>query len=120
MKLSTTTGRDLEAAKEPISQEISQAWDPADEDAPVPDAIAHARDLVSEGQCVEAGKRVEAYAADHPTDKDSGIGWLEVAHCYAKKGDTETAREMAEKALHIPAYESEARAFLDSLSPPGE
>ena len=120
MRLSAPTGRELESARAPVSEEISQANDLADEDTPVPDAIANARDLASEGKCVEAGKRVDAYATDHPTDKASGIGWLEVAHCYAKKGDTETAREMAEKALHIPAYESEARAFLDSLSPPGE
>ena len=103
-----------------MSQEISQARDLADEDEPVPDAIAEARNLVSEGKCVEAGKRVEAYATDHPTDRASGIGWLEVARCYAKKGDTQAAREAAEKALGIPAHESEARALLDSLSPPGE
>ncbi len=66
------------------------------------------------------GKRVEAYTTDHPKEKASGAGWLEVARCYAKKGDTKAAREMAEKALEIPAYESEARTFLATLPPPAE
>jgi hypothetical protein len=100
MALSASSGRDL-----------------AYEEAPVPDAIAQARDLASEGQCVEAGKMVEAYSTEHPKEKASGAGWLEVARCHAKKGATRTAREMAEKALEIPAYESEARTFLASLPP---
>ncbi len=87
------------------------------EEAPVPDAIAQAQDLASKGQCIEAGKIVEAYTTDHPKEKASGAGWLEVAHCHEKKGDTKAAREIAEKALEIPDYKSEARAYLDSLPP---
>jgi hypothetical protein len=60
---------------------------------------------------------VETYSTARPKEEASGAGWLEVARCFAKKGDTEAAREMAEKALDIPAHESEARAFLDSLPP---
>jgi len=86
-------------------------------DTPIPPTIARAMDLALEGECIEAGKRVEAYATDHPKEKASGAGWLEAARCYAKQGDTEAARKMAEEALKIPAYESEARTFLDTLPP---
>lgn len=109
-----------ETGELPEAPSSPQGRDLVDEDAPVPDAIADARDLASEGKCEEAGKRVEAYETDHPKQETSGTGWLEVARCYAERGDTEAARETAEKALHIPAHESEARTFLDSLPPPGE
>ena len=89
-------------------------------DTPVPPTIARAMDLASEGECSEAGQGVEAYTKEHPKEKASGAGWLEVARCYAKKGDTKAAREMAEKALEIPDYESEARTFLDTLPSPAE
>lgn len=89
-------------------------------DTPVPPTIARAMDLASEGECSEAGQGVEAYTKEHPKEKASGAGWLEVARCYAKKGDTKAAREMAERALEIPDYESEARTFLDTLPPPAE
>ncbi len=91
--------------------------DLAYEAAPVPPAIEQALDLASEGQCAEAGKRLETFTNEHPKQKASGAGWLEVARCHAKKGDIKAAREMAEKALEIPAYESESRAFLASLPP---
>jgi Tfp pilus assembly protein PilF len=91
--------------------------DLAYEKAPVPQAIARALDLASEGQCDEAGQQVETYTTDHPKEEISGAGWLEIARCYEKKGDTKAAREMAEKALEIPAYESEARALLATLPP---
>jgi DNA-binding SARP family transcriptional activator len=99
----------------------SPGRDPASEEAPVPHAIAQALDLASEGHCDEAERQVETYTTDHPKKEASGAGWLEAARCYAKKGDIKAAREMAEKALEIPACESEARVFLDSLPsfPPG-
>jgi len=104
----------------PLSLPTSPGRDLASVKTPVPHTIARALELASEGHCTEAGQRVEAYTTEHPKEKASGAGWLEVARCYAKKGDTKAAREMAEKALEIPAYESEARAFLDSLPLPAE
>lgn len=101
MALSASPGRDLDAEK-----------------TPVPRAIERVLHLASQGQCAEAGKTVEAYTTDHPKEEASGTGWLKVARCYAKKGDIKAAREMAEKALEIPACESEARSFLDTLPPP--
>jgi len=101
----------------PMAVSSSQGRDLAYEEAPVPSAIEQTLNLASEGQCVEAGKMVETYATDHPKEKASGSGWLEVARCFSREGDTKAAREMAEKALEIPAYESEARVFLDSLPP---
>jgi hypothetical protein len=76
--------------------------------------------LASKDRCAKARKAVEACAKEHPENETCGAGWLEVARCYEKKGDHEFAREMAEKALAIPAYESEARAFLESLPPPAD
>ena len=101
----------------PMALSASPDRDLAYEKAPVPQAIARALDLASEGQCHEAGQQVETYTTDHPKEEISGAGWLEIARCYEKKGDTEAAREMAEKALEIPAYESEARALLATLPP---
>jgi hypothetical protein len=101
----------------PMAVSSSQGRDLAYEEAPVPSAIEQTLNLASEGQCVEAEKMIETYATDHPKEKASGSGWLEVARCFSREGDTKAARETAEKALEIPAYESEARAFLDSLPP---
>jgi len=101
----------------PVTASSPQGRDLAYEEAPVPFAIEQTQNLASEGKCAEAGKMVETYATDHPKEKASGSGWLEVARCFSREGDTKAAREMAEKALEIPAYESEARAFLDSLPP---
>ena len=102
---------------QPMALQASPDRDLALVDTPVPPAIARAMDFASEGECTEAGQQVEAYTKEHPKEKASGAGWLEVARCHAKKGDTKAAREMAEKALEIPAYESEARTFLDTLPP---
>jgi hypothetical protein len=106
-----------ETRQEPMALSASSGRGLAYEDTPVPDAIAQARDLASKGQCAEAGKVVQAYSNEHPGEKASGAGWLEAARCHAKKGDTKAAREMAEKALEIADYESEARTFLDTLPP---
>jgi len=101
----------------PMAVSSSQGRDLAYEEAPVPSAIQQTLNLASEGQCVKAGKVIETYATDHPKEKASGSGWLEVARCFSREGDTKAARETAERALEIPAYESEARDFLDSLPP---
>lgn len=106
-----------ETRQESMALSASPGRDLAYEEATVPPAIAQALNLASEGHCMEAGKIVETYTTERPKERASGAGWLEVARCHAKKGDTEAAREMAEKALEIPAYKSEARAFLDTLPP---
>lgn len=85
-----------------------------------PEPIFGALDLASEGKCSEAEQRVEAFATEYPEQPACGTGWLEVARCFLKKGDTERARETAEKALKIPAHAEEARAFLESLPSPAE
>lgn len=87
---------------------------------PAPAPIAGALHLASRGYCEDAGKQVDAYFARYPKEEACGAGWLETARCLLKKGDAEAARKMAEKALDIPAYAKEARAFLDSLPPPAE
>lgn len=109
-----------ETRQKSLAPSTSPGRDLAYEEATVPDAIAQALNLASEGQCIQAGKMVEAYATDHPKEKASGAGWLEAARCHAKQGNTEAARKMAEEALKIPTYESEARTFLDTLPPPAE
>jgi hypothetical protein len=83
--------------------------------APVPETIALGLDLASEGECAEADRQVEAYAADYPEHPTSGAGWLEVARCFLKKGDIERARETAQRALKIESSAKEAQAFLESL-----
>jgi len=83
--------------------------------APAPEPILGAMDLASEGQCAEAEKRVEAFSADHPEHPTCGVGWLEVARCFLKKGDVERAREAAQKALKLDSSAKEAQAFLESL-----
>ena len=115
MEGASSPTRETRAA--PMALSASPGRDLAYEVAPVPPAIERALDLASEGQCDEAGQQVENYTTDHPKEEASGAGWLEVARCYVKKGDTRAAREMAEKALEIPAHESEARAFLATLPP---
>jgi len=85
--------------------------------APVPETIARGLDLVSEGQCAEAEKRVEAFAAEYPKEPICGTGWLEVARCFLKKGDVARAREAAQKALKLESSAKEAQAFLESLPP---
>ncbi len=99
----------------PMALRASPDMDLVAEKKQVPDTIARALDLASEGNCADAKERVEAYATNHPKEEACGAGWLEVARCYEKKGDTKASREMAEKALAIPAHESDARAFIDSL-----
>lgn len=81
----------------------------------VPDPIAGALDLASQGKCTEAEKQVEAYFAEYPKEAACGAGWLGVARCYFKKGDSGAARKTAEKALAIPAYAKEAQTFLEFL-----
>lgn len=81
----------------------------------VPEPIEGARELASEGNCSEAEKQVEAYATTHPQDAACGAGWLEAARCFSEKGDIDTARRLAEKALEIRSSEQEAQAFLESL-----
>lgn len=83
---------------------------------PIPNPIAGALDLASEGRCAEAEAQVGSYATEHPAEEACGTGWLEAARCYLKKGDPAAARKAAEKALDIPASAKEARAFLDSLA----
>lgn len=90
------------------------------ERAEVPHAIAQALDLASKGHCGEAEERVRAFSAEHPEEAACGTGWLEAARCYARKGDKNAARETAEKALGIPGCTPEARALLESLSPPAD
>jgi hypothetical protein len=85
-----------------------------------PGPIEGARDLAAKGDCAEAEEQFDAYFAEHPKEEACGAGWLEVASCFLKKGDTEAARKAAEKALEIPAYTKEAQAFLDSLPQPAE
>jgi|GEM_PF-2702099 len=109
-----------ETRQEPMALSASRRRSPAYEAAPVPPAIEQALELVSEGRCAEAGKAVEIYRTENPEEQVSGVGWLGVARCHEKKGNTRAAREFAEKALKIPAYKSEARNFLDSLPPPAE
>lgn len=115
--METAPSPTYESRAMPMALSASPDRDLAYEKAPVPQAIARALDLASEGQCDEAGQQVETYTTDHPKEEISGAGWLEIARCYEKKGDTKAAREMAEKALEIPAYESEARALLATLPP---
>ena len=88
--------------------------------APIPETIARALDLASEGQCAEAEQRVETYAAEVPEHPACGTAWLEVARCFLKKGDLDTARETAKKALEIESSAKEAQAFLESLPSPAE
>ena len=88
--------------------------------ARVPEPIVGALDLASEGQCSEAERRVEAFATEYPEQSACGTGWLEVARCFLKKGDTEKARETAKKALEIESSAKEAQAFLESLPSPAE
>ena len=98
----------------------SLEWDLATMKTEVPEMIAGAMDLASKGDCTEAEGQVEAYFAEHPKEAACGAGWLGVARCYSKSGDTGAARKTGEKALAIPAYAKEAQAFLDSLPPSTE
>jgi Putative zinc-finger len=83
----------------------------------VPEIIEGAMGLASDGHCTEAEQKVSQCSAEHPKDPGCGAGWLEVARCFLKKGDTEEARRAAQKALAIPAHAQEAQAFLESLPP---
>jgi anti-sigma factor RsiW len=73
------------------------------------------RGLAEEGNCSDAEKQVEACASAKPKDPACGGGWLEVARCFSKKGDTDAARRVAKKALAFPSSAKEAQAFLESL-----
>jgi anti-sigma factor RsiW len=88
----------------------------------IPEPIEEARGLVEEvrglaeeGSCSDAEKQVEACASAKPKDPACGSGWLEVARCFSKKGDTDAARRVAKKALAFPSSAEEALAFLESL-----
>jgi len=78
-------------------------------------AISKVVALADRGHCEEACREMEAYIAESPDKPDCGRGWLALARCFRKKGENESAREMAQKALKIPAYSKEAEALLLSL-----
>jgi TolA-binding protein len=104
----------------PGSAPLSSLRDLASFKARVPEPIVVALDLASEGQCSEAEQRIQAFATEYPEQSACGTGWLEVARCFLKKGDTEKAREAAKKALEIESSAKEAQAFLESLPTPTE
>jgi tetratricopeptide (TPR) repeat protein len=104
----------------PSASPLSSRRDLASFKAPFPESIVGALDLASKGQCEEAEKQVEAYAAEYPEQPASGDAWMELARCFLKKGDIEKARETAKKALKIRPHAQEAQAFLESLPSPAE
>jgi hypothetical protein len=112
---STSNSQILPSAAPPYSRR-----DFASFKSPVPEPIVRALDLASEGHCFEAEQRVEAFASEYPEQPACGAGWLEAARCFLKKGDTERARRIAEKALKIESSAKEAQAFLESLPSPAE
>jgi len=104
--------RVVPAGAPPSSRSDSVSWK-----GQVPELIEGAMDLASGGNCTEAEQLVNQYSTEHPKDAGCGAGWLEVARCFLKKGDTEAARRAAQKALSSPAHAQEAQAFLESLQP---
>ncbi len=80
-----------------------------------PPAISSVVTLAGRGLCQEAHLEMDACIAENPDKAVCGPGWLALARCFHKKGEHESARKMALKALKIPVYSKEAEAFLLSL-----
>ncbi len=85
------------------------------ESSPPAPAISSVVTLAGRGLCQEARLEMDACIKENPDKAVCGPGWLALARCFHKKGENESAREMAQKALKMPVYSKEAEAFLLSL-----